>query len=222
MDQHPIPRQITTFEFKLIGSLTLKQFGYLAIFLSAATIMYYLVPIPFLNITLALLVALFGISLAFIPINERPLDVFIKNFLKRILSPTQYYYMKNNSPPAFITNLPPLEKKVADGPITSKTNLESQIIPEKGGSPFLSGFVKDRKDASLPNILVYVKDTNNQLVRLLKTDTNGSFSSFQPLSPAKYFFEIKDPGGKHIFDKMEIGLSDHPDNSLVFYSKKIL
>jgi hypothetical protein len=94
MEQHSVPRQITTFEFKLVGFMTLKQFIYLLIAFPIAYIVMSLFPIPYLNIFLALLVAFFGIALAFIPINDRPMDVYIKNFVKRVFSPTQYYYQK--------------------------------------------------------------------------------------------------------------------------------
>ncbi|MEX1052670.1 MAG: PrgI family protein, partial [Patescibacteria group bacterium] len=97
MDQHPIPRQITTFEFKLIGFMTLKQFIYLIVFLPIAYIVLSLFPIPILNILIAALVAFVGIALAFIPINDRPLDVYIKNFVKRVLMPTQFYYQKTGA-----------------------------------------------------------------------------------------------------------------------------
>ena len=30
MQQHPVPRNVTGFQFKLVGDMTLKQFGYLA------------------------------------------------------------------------------------------------------------------------------------------------------------------------------------------------
>ncbi len=110
MEQHPIPRQITTFEFKLIGFMTLKQFIYLLIFIPTAFIVFRLFPIPILNLLLAAVVAFFGIALAFMPINDRPLDVFIKNFLKRLTSPTQYSYSKTNRPPDFLKGV----KKGAD------------------------------------------------------------------------------------------------------------
>src|SRR5438270_526220 len=38
MEQHAIPRQITSFEFKLIGFMTLKQFLYLLVFLPAVPV----------------------------------------------------------------------------------------------------------------------------------------------------------------------------------------
>ncbi len=105
MEQHPIPRQITTFEFKLIGFLTIKQFIYLVFFIPLGLLTYFIFPIPFLNILLSILIALFGVALAFLPINDRPLDVWIKNLYKRLTSPTQYFYNKQNPPIYFLRNL---------------------------------------------------------------------------------------------------------------------
>lgn len=105
MDQHPIPRQITTFEFKLIGFLTLRQFIYLIVFLPIGFVAYRIFPIPILNIIIGLLVSGIGAAFAFLPINERPLDVWIKNFYKRLTSPTQYFYQKSNRPLYFLNNL---------------------------------------------------------------------------------------------------------------------
>lgn len=98
MEQHPIPRQITTFEFKLIGFMTLRQFIYLVVFLPFGYVVYMLFPVPIVNIVLGIVVGLVGVALAFFPINERPLDVWIKNMLKSLTSPTQYTYHKNNQP----------------------------------------------------------------------------------------------------------------------------
>ncbi len=96
MEQHPVPRQITTFEFKLIGFMTLKQFLYLVVFLPLAYIIIRVFPIPVLNFLLGIIVAAFGLALAFVPINDRPLDVFLKNLYKRITSSTQYVYRKGD------------------------------------------------------------------------------------------------------------------------------
>jgi len=105
MEQHPIPRQITSFEFKLIGFMTLKQFLYLVIFAPAGYIIFMIFPVPLLNIILALAVGFLGIALAFVPIQDRPLDVWIKNIWKRLNSPTQYTYHKHNQPITLLQNL---------------------------------------------------------------------------------------------------------------------
>lgn len=105
MEQHPIPRQITTFEFKLIGFMTLHQFLYLLAFLPPAFIIYKLFPIPVVNFLLGLAVFGIGVAFAFIPIQDRPLDEWVKNLWKRINAPTQYTYEKHNPPFYLINNL---------------------------------------------------------------------------------------------------------------------
>lgn len=105
MEQHPIPRQITTFEFKLIGFLTIKQFIYLIIFIPLGFVVYTVFPIPLLNILFGVLVGAVGAAFAFLPINDRPLDVWIRNFVRRLTSPTQYLYLKDNTPLYFLGGL---------------------------------------------------------------------------------------------------------------------
>ncbi|KKP33705.1 MAG: hypothetical protein UR23_C0041G0010, partial [Candidatus Roizmanbacteria bacterium GW2011_GWA2_32_13] len=68
MEQHAIPRQITSFEFKLIGFLTIKQFIYLVISIPIGILIFYTFPVPILNFILGLIVALIGVAFAFIPI----------------------------------------------------------------------------------------------------------------------------------------------------------
>lgn len=107
-----MPRQITTFEFKLIGELTIKQFGFLAFGVAIAVVFYFLIPpILYINILAAAIPALLGIGFAFVPVNDRPMDIWLKNVFKRLLSPTQYYYHKHNSPPKILLGLelPPRE-----------------------------------------------------------------------------------------------------------------
>jgi len=102
---HPIPRQITTFEFKLIGFLTLRQFLYLVIFIPAGYLTFVLFPIPLLNILFGIMVGAIGPILAFVPINDRPIEVWIRNLIKRLNSPTQYFYKKQNRPLYFLQDL---------------------------------------------------------------------------------------------------------------------
>lgn len=112
MQEHPIPRQITSFEFKLIGELTIKQFGYLAFGIASAVLIYFLVPkILFLNVIIACVPAFLGIGFAFVPVNDRPMDIWLRNLFKRLFSPTQYFYRKNNPPPKILLGLqlPPRE-----------------------------------------------------------------------------------------------------------------
>jgi hypothetical protein len=105
MEQHPIPRQITTFEFKLVGFLTIKQFIYLVIFIPLGVVIFYIFPIPILNFILGLIVALIGVAFAFIPINGRPMEIGVRNLIKRLTAPTQYFFKKQNPAIYFLKDL---------------------------------------------------------------------------------------------------------------------
>lgn len=85
--------------------MTLKQFLYLIVAAPTAFVVYKLFPIPILNFLLGAIVAGIGVALAFLPINDRPLDVWIKNLIKRLNSATQYVYQKQNSPLYFLEDL---------------------------------------------------------------------------------------------------------------------
>ena len=105
MEQHPIPRQITSFEFKLIGFMTIHQFIYLVVAVPAGFVVYKLFPIPIINALLGFSCVGIGVAFAFVPINDRPLDVWVKNLIRRITTATQYVYHKENAPVYFLQKL---------------------------------------------------------------------------------------------------------------------
>lgn len=97
MENHPIPQDITGFQFKLVGKMTVKQFIYVGAGLLLAWLIYFVLKFPFiLSFPLALFFSLGGLALAFLPIDGRPLDVMIANFLKAVFVPTQYVYEKQS------------------------------------------------------------------------------------------------------------------------------
>ncbi len=98
MENHPIPQDVTGFQFKLIGDMTIKQFAYLIIGVIMAWIFFSLPITYFIKVPFAFFFGLFGVSLAFLPIEGRPMDVMIGNFLKALSSPTQYVYRKTGVP----------------------------------------------------------------------------------------------------------------------------
>src|SRR5258708_5692511 len=107
MDQHPIPQDVTGFQFKLIGTMTVKQFGYVASGVVMAVILYYLPLNSAFGILLkVLLVPLFGASgviIAFVPLEGRPIDVMSTNFVKALFSPNQYIYHRQGRKLSFST-----------------------------------------------------------------------------------------------------------------------
>jgi hypothetical protein len=94
MDNHPIPQDITGFEFKLIGDMTIKQFAYVAGGVVTGFIVYLFPILPIIKIPIALCIAGIGAALAFLPISGRSMDLMIINFFKAVFSPTQYVYQK--------------------------------------------------------------------------------------------------------------------------------
>lgn len=98
MENHPIPQDVTGFQFKLIGDMTIKQFAYLITGVIMAWIFFSLPVTYFIKVPFAVFFGLFGVSLAFLPIEGRPMDVMIGNFLKALSSPTQYVYKKTGVP----------------------------------------------------------------------------------------------------------------------------
>ena len=93
MQQHPIPQNVTGFEFKLVGFLTLKQFLYLAavgiisfiIFVSTASFLKWFFIVP---------LVLIGLAFAFFPINGMAFDKWIVVFIKAMTSPSRRIWHK--------------------------------------------------------------------------------------------------------------------------------
>lgn len=102
MEQHAVPREITSFEFKLIGFMTIRQFYYLLVFGGVAIVFYFLRVIPYVNYLIMAISIGVGVGLAFGKYNERPIDNLIKNLFTHLLLPTQYIYLKKNDPPDYL------------------------------------------------------------------------------------------------------------------------
>lgn len=98
MENHPIPQDVTGFQFKLIGNMTIKQFAYVCCGVILAVILYYF---PLQSALGVLIKTIFipllggsGFAMAFLPIEGRPIDVMAANFLKALFYPNQYIYQK--------------------------------------------------------------------------------------------------------------------------------
>ncbi|KKU44328.1 MAG: Cell wall-plasma membrane linker protein [Microgenomates group bacterium GW2011_GWD1_47_13] len=100
MQQHPVPQNVTQYQFRLVGDMTLKQFlelagGMLLAYLIYASNLFIVFKLP-----LALLGLFLGIALAFFPIEDRPLDVWFINFVKSIYAPTRFIWKKTERIPS--------------------------------------------------------------------------------------------------------------------------
>lgn len=94
MENHPIPQDITGFQFKLIGDMTLKQFAYLAVGIILGWITFALPIFILIKLPFALLFIGLGVATAFVPIEGRPFDIMVTNYFKALFGSTQYIYRK--------------------------------------------------------------------------------------------------------------------------------
>ena len=95
---HPVPQNVTSFQFHLVGDMTLKQFLYLGGGVGFAYLFFVLVadPAPIVAWPVIVISAFSGIAFAFLPISDRPLDHWVGAFLHAIFQPTKRTWTKNN------------------------------------------------------------------------------------------------------------------------------
>jgi len=107
MEQHPVPQNVTTFEFKLIGDMTIRQFIYLALGVLVGYIFFSANWPSLIRLPLAFFSGFLGFAFAFMPIEERPLDRWFINFIRSVYSPTQFIWHKLPQVPEFWSRLIP-------------------------------------------------------------------------------------------------------------------
>ncbi len=140
MEQHPIPQQISSYQFRLVGDMTLKQFFQLAGGLLVGLLFYSSPLLPIIKWPFAIVSGILGVALAFLPLEERPLEKWIFAFFRAIYSPTLYYWKKTTTPEkifqdeveAVITevNLP---KTTAASPLDKLEQTEKGFLSALGG-----------------------------------------------------------------------------------------
>jgi len=134
MRQHPIPQNILDVEFKLFTKFTLKEFAYLAIGIGLGGVLIYLTvghTIPaIVGIPGCILSSGAGIFLGLVPINDQDADVFIKNYVNAITTPTQRVWLNQEMKEK--RNKPEL-KPTADGKLVQKS-FKDKVVSIIGGN----------------------------------------------------------------------------------------
>lgn len=107
MQEHPVPQNVTGYEFHLIGQMTLKQFMEIAAgcglaFLVNITNLPGFVKLPAMGI-----LALGGFALAFLPLEGRSLDRWFFAFVHSIYQPTMFFWKKTNPVPGVFEYIQP-------------------------------------------------------------------------------------------------------------------
>jgi len=99
--QHAVPQNIMSVEFKLIGDLTVRQFVYLAGGITISFLVNKLGLPVFFRYPIAGVFLLGGIGMAFLPIQDRGLDQWIRNFLVIVFAPQQRVWRKSPQLPEY-------------------------------------------------------------------------------------------------------------------------
>ncbi len=163
MRQHPIPQNILDVEFKLFTKFTLKEFAYLGIGVGFGGLMIYLVVSKVLpgiiGIPVAILTSIAGIILGLVPINDQDADVFIKNYISAITSPTQRVWMnkkmkeegiKTEVKPTIDANLAKKPKIIGGFGTTKEETQQTEVIQQP----------KPKQPAPQPQNLLQITNEN--------------------------------------------------------------
>lgn len=124
MDAHPIPQDVTGFQFKLIGEMTIKQFAYVASGIILAWV-FFSIPISILiKLPFSLFSICTGLALAFLPVEGRPFDLMITYFIKALFMPNQYVFQKSG------TNIIPIlpMRKISQSQISQPTAISEEKL----------------------------------------------------------------------------------------------
>jgi hypothetical protein len=164
MEQHAIPQQISSYEFKLVGEMTLKQFlkaaaGIVLALIINSSKLFVLIKWP-----LMLVVAGAGLAFAFVPYQDRPLEKWVWLFIKAIYQPTIYIYRKTtNKQDSGVTISLAKTKDKEEKRNSSKLRLINQ-----------KGIIKDFIE-NIPSVKISVKESvkeeskNTEKIKPVKT-----------------------------------------------------
>ena len=101
MKQHAVPQAIMEVEFNLFGAMNVRQFGYVAGSGGVGYFAYLIMP-GLLKWPVAIICVLFGLALAFVPIDDRSMDQWVTNFLLSLKRETRKVWKSTVEPPPFL------------------------------------------------------------------------------------------------------------------------
>lgn len=94
MIEHPIPQNVTSYQFHLVGDMTLKQFLELMAGVAAGWLIWSLNLPAIIRWPLVISAVVLGFGLAFMPLEDRPLDQWLIAFFRAIYRPTIFVWKK--------------------------------------------------------------------------------------------------------------------------------
>jgi len=153
MEQHPIPQQISSYEFKLVGEMTLKQFmkaagGIVIALIINSSRLFVLVKWPLMAIFAGA-----GLAFAFVPYQDRPMEKWVWLFIKAIYQPTIYIYRKTVNKQDNAISIALAKTRDKEEKINSA---KLRLINQKG---IIKDFIEN-----IPSVKITVKEGANKKV----------------------------------------------------------
>ncbi len=221
IEGHPIPQDITGFQFRIIGDLTIKQFAYLAIGLLLGWI-FFILPIPLIiKVPLGGLSAGIGIFFAFVRIQGRSADMMLSLFFKAVLKPNEYVYNKQTGEALPVITSPQLSTVSPVNPTqlpTPEKNETHQTAPLNTDTPHLANQLAKalEEKEQLEKQLSTLKQQLQQHPSVASTpqplpQIKTPLDTLSPDSPNLILGSIKDPRG-NVLPNILIEVKDKSDN----------
>lgn len=126
MESHPIPQQISSYQFRLVGDMTLKQFFQLAGGALVSVIIYSTHMLAIFKWPLMIFSFALGAALAFLPFEERPLGKWLFAFFGSVYSPTTFNWKAAATAPKFFQ-----DEEVAAAPVVATTPVPINELDKK-------------------------------------------------------------------------------------------
>ncbi len=123
--EHPIPQQISSYSFKLVGDMTLKQFFQVAGGTLLSLVIYSTSLPAYVKWPLILVVFLGGIAFAFFPLQDRPLSQWMLLFFKAIYSPTLYVWKKTEKSREYFQPEPTVQPLAGQAQVTTPATIST-------------------------------------------------------------------------------------------------
>lgn len=201
MDQeHPIPQQISAYQFRLVGDMTLKQFFQVAAGVLISLVLYSSNLAPYIKWPLIVLSFLAGIAFAFFPLEDRPLSKWVFLFLKAIYSPTIYTWKKQSTPLLYFQPEPtPQPSSLTQSTVAGSSNSQTaqELTPkefekfEQREKEFISKVSEQFESSSrvepkietqveLPTKIAQVTVPKRTAPTIEKSEKDTAAASFQP------------------------------------------
>ncbi|MEX1061880.1 MAG: PrgI family protein [Patescibacteria group bacterium] len=154
--QHAVPQEVFGVQFKLIGELTLRQFGVLAAF-GLVAVLIFSSGLPLLiRWILSLVFALGGVAFALVPVQDQPLDQWVGTLIRAVYAPTRRIWEKSTEAPEFLTlEVPKMKTPTEPGVTTeeSRRRLKEFLAEARVGEALTPLDIEEQQNLNQINVM---------------------------------------------------------------------